>query len=424
MEGFLPFTKSFWGDVRQCPWKAYQHKVCRIKSKTTKGAWTGLAVHRITASIRKGESSLDQFLSDPDFFIDLELDPEDRQEIIDMVQRAFTSDPIVLTESEQQRVKVECYFAVDDRGHSCGKGSGIVHGYLDRLLLRDDGSVVVDDLKTDRWPSDNPAERICYVLGAKATYPEAIKFLFGRHYLRTGNYIEWNYEFKDGKKSHKLVEIDPSGRKTVHGPFPSNPLLIYVKDFIDKIEKMEAVPTPGPHCESWYGEPCQFLGNECPAAAELPAVVDDNLPADPDGLSPSGLLKAIADSENLPITKDQAGWAYSGAIQLEGFVKRLKKKIEAWSKANGTLTVGETEYGWFTTPETEVDKACALSEMLRTMTVEEIANVVSISKTSINTKIGKRKYPQLREFLLSMAVSEVDSKPKFGAIKNVSGSDE
>lgn len=424
MEGFLPCTKSFWSDCQLCPWKAARHKIHRVRSKTTHGAFVGLKVHTLVAWIRKDSERLEEFTKSPDFLIGDGFNEVERQDIIDMVQRAFTSDPIVLSDTEAQTQQVEAFFSIDEKGRATKKDSGIWRGYLDRVVLRDDGSVVVDDLKTDRWPSDNVAERYSYVLGARCLFPNATVVRFGRHYLRTGSYVEWKYEFRDGK-THTCTETTPEGEKIKHGPFGQNPLLVYVKDFIAKIEKMEETPTPGPHCESWYGEPCQFLGNECPAAEELPAVIEQQItvitPATEAGVevSKSELLRAIAGrQEGLVLTAADMGWAYSAFIQFQGFAKALEAAIKEWSRANGVFPVGETPYGWFTTTETEVDKPCALSEMLRTMTVAEVANVVSISKTSINTKIGKRKYPELREFLLSMAVTEVEGKPKFGAIKN------
>lgn len=449
MEGFLPCTKSFWSDCQQCPWKAFQHKVHKIKSRTTKGAWIGRATHSKVTNIRRGRLILDQFMADPAFFLDSRLlDVHD--EIAEMVQRAFTSDPIVLTETEKERVLYEQYFAIDDRAQP-GKEhredyhdqesiwppptvtkknlrESFANGALDRLILRDNGSVIVDDLKTERGQSDNIFERILYVLGAKATYPGATVVTFGRHYLRTGTYVEWKYEFQNEKGKHTCIETTPEGEKITHGPFGQNPLLVYLKDFVTKIEQMEPRATPGPHCESWYGEPCQFLGNECPAAEELPAVIQTSLldtaeppgPVDAETLCKSEFLKAIAQRrEGFVLTKEQAAWAYSAFIQFQGFTKALEAAIKEWSRDNGTFRVGATDYGWFTVPENAVDRECALSEMLRSMTVEEIAGVISISKSSINTKISKRKYPELREFLLSMAVSEVDSKPKFGALKNV-----
>ena len=45
MDGYLPLTKSFYGDFVLCPWHAYQIKVLRTKAKMGRAAWLGIYAH-------------------------------------------------------------------------------------------------------------------------------------------------------------------------------------------------------------------------------------------------------------------------------------------------------------------------------------------------------------------------------------------
>lgn len=213
MDGFLPSTKSFFGNVRLCPYKAYQHKVMGIKSRTGKAALIGITVHQLVASIRLGLFTLEAFLAHPcDFFDDGPFSDDEFNDIVRMVQTAFDTDPYVMSDDEKARVRIEQYFAIDVKGRLTrgkpeayhhgsdqksitNKARPIFHGSIDRLFERDDASLVIDDLKTGFMHIDNPVERRGYVLGGKALFPGVRRVTFGYHYLRTGKYEAWHYAF-------------------------------------------------------------------------------------------------------------------------------------------------------------------------------------------------------------------------------------
>lgn len=215
MRDFGIASKSSLADGVLCPYHLGRIKVDKIKSHSNVYAGIGASVHQPVAAIRRGTITLDTYLLDPKFHLVGEFDIQDREDICDMVKRAFTSDPIVMTETEKQRVQIERYLAIDEKGRLTkgepepyhegalvdttikNKAKAIYHGVVDRILLRDDGSVMIDDLKTGHQPVDNPLERYGYVLLGKALYPKAMLITFAYHYLRTGRYVEWRYEWKN-----------------------------------------------------------------------------------------------------------------------------------------------------------------------------------------------------------------------------------
>lgn len=420
MEGFLPFTKSFASDVKVCPWKAYQHKVCRVWSVSGRAAIIGSTVHKIVASIRKGEFTLENFLGDDQFRESGEFSEAEYDDIVYMVKNAIYSDPwFQIVTSAPESIEIENYTAIDANGKAThDKEKALVHGFLDRYFLLDHETAVVDDLKTARSEEDNETERFCYVLLAFSRYSNIKRVLFALHFIRTGHYRKWQYDFditgKGKKQKWEVTEISPEGESRKLTGVGENPLLLSIKAQIAEIETMSAVPIPGPHCESWYGEPCQFLGNGCPLEQQTEGVVDDIVPLS-DGSAVARLRNMLI--EGAPITQTDASWALSGIMQLEGFTKRLRKTIEGWSKNHGPIPLGESKYGWVTTKQNDVDKVAALGFMLDAMTIEEIAAVISISKTNLDKKISKKTHAATREMCLAMAVTEVDSRPKFTAIQ-------
>lgn len=209
-----------------------------------------------------------------------------------------------------------------------------------------------------------------------------------------------------------VTETAPNGAKT---DFYTG-LVEFIKDENALVAAMVPIPTPGPHCESWYGQPCQFLGNGCPRGAFLPALLDGQVQCEGQ-LTASEILKRMADEPDFIVTKEMAEWAFAGLVQLEGFLKRLRARIEKESRRIGPIALGDTKYGWFITTENEVDKAFALKEMLQELTVEEIAKVISIGKSNIDRKISKKAHGELRETLLGLAVSIKKTRPTFGPIK-------
>lgn len=446
MDGFLPATKSFWADAHKCSWKACQHKVYGVPSESGVPALVGLAVHHVEAEIRQDHITLDEFLKDPLRFFDRSPFTDDETEdVIDMVETAVKTDPIILSPAEKERVLIEAYIAVDFDGrltrgnpepyhvqagqtfdHIENTAEALFHGSMDRIILRDDGTVTVDDLKTGWEEVNNPLERYGYVLCAKVLYPDATRFEFGYHYLRTGGYERWIYEIPDGVIGKVMVTSPQGSNMPIHGN--GYGLLGMIQEMVGILSDMPCKATPGPHCESWYGSPCQFLGNKCPAGRSVPEVVGEvvsiaevveSLP----GFSAFKTLQAIADDPKFETTPELRSWALGGIMQLKGFLKRAEDRLKAIAKETGPIVVGDTPYGWFTSEENEVDKLQALDAMFRVMDIEDIAKTISISKTKLG-QIAKRKYGTLGADLVKLTVSRKQGKPKFGPITNVEDNDE
>ena len=418
MKGFLPATKSFYGDVKVCAWKGAQHRIHKVKSISGLAGTKGIRIHDIVAEIRRRNLSLEEFGSEPGPHMGTEPWTDDEQtEIIDMVHRAFTSDAACLSEEELGRAAIEEYFMLDVDGRlTSDRSKAFWSGITDRDVLRDDGTVLTDDLKTGWRKDPSPLERAAYIAAAMARHPEATKFRFGYHYLRSGEYEDYWYELRRDGDDIVVLEVG-TDKEILEWRSTENPLIAYLKSVVNEISAMPEEPNPGPHCESWYGTPCQFLANGCPAGADVPAVIDAEVTAGGPEVSSSEMLRSIADNPDFVLTSEIAAWALAGTMQLKGFTKRVEDAVKEFSKAHGPIMVGGTKYSWFTTQEAKVNKPFALREMINVMGFEEAAEAINLSRTTI-AAISKRKYPDLRELLLDFAVEETEGKPRFGAIKN------
>jgi hypothetical protein len=116
MEDFGALTKSFDGSAELCPWAAAQFKIHGVKSISGRAARGGSSVHIPVAAIRNGLTTLDEYDKDPLRWMVGEFTDDEHQAIIDMVHRAFNSDPIVLSDTEKGRVHIEKYLAIDAKG--------------------------------------------------------------------------------------------------------------------------------------------------------------------------------------------------------------------------------------------------------------------------------------------------------------------
>ncbi|MFA5187470.1 MAG: hypothetical protein WC551_13405 [Patescibacteria group bacterium] len=421
MDNYGVITKSFVSNLLICPLLALEQKR-GLRTESGPAGLIGSATHKWAAAVESGQITLDEFVSRADELLS-DFEPAEREDITSLVRVASIGDPI--PREHKNNLQVEQKFAISDKGKLVDywDKAALWRGIKDISFVMPDGIVHTKDYKTERQPKDLAEERYSYVLSDIAGNPKATKFQFARHYLRTQQYMVWHYEVKRGK-SWAITETHPDGIVTTHGPMGQNPFLFYCKGTQNNINKMEPIPIPGPHCDSWFGgPPCPLKGTTCPLAADVPAVVDAVV-TDPDIETPSALLRNLADpSKEVAINASVASWAYTSCNQLEGFIKAVKKRIEGWSKEkgpNGVFDIGGMPHGWFTSTVNEVDALFALTELLRSeMPLEDVVKALSISKTSLS-KISKRKHGELREMLLKMAVKEVESKPKFGALKNLS----
>lgn len=417
MKNFEPIRKSFIRALGECSWRADQIHCKGVESATTKIARHGIKGHNHWTEWSIGRRTLDEALT----LIAADPEEEDREAVEEIVRLAIERDPIKFLPEEKKTLEVEWPFKVDIKGKPVNQENlAALKGTIDRIWRRGDGVVCVDDLKTG-WglDYDNPLERYFYILGAKSAYPNTTNFHFSLFFPRFNEYRTWKFRFSD--KDHVLMETHPDGRMARHWFGNNNPLVVYLQSEIEKCRKLVPTPNPGPHCEDYYGEPCQFNGNDCPEAKNLPAIVEKAIEErTKEPATPFEMLRGFIDG-SVKFSKAEVQHAYSGVLQFKGFVKAVEKAVQEWSKANGPLQIGDGRYGWFTTPENEVDKEYVLGELFALLENGEIdiagiAKVVNVSKSSLE-KMSKRQYGDVRDQMLTFGVNEVASKPKFGAIK-------
>ncbi len=399
MDGCLPITKSFLADSALCPWKAWQHKALRVPSVSSPAAKIGTECHKLTAEIMKGEETLSGMTK--------------KASTLEVAELATRAVGMMRATPPGHSDKIEQWFGVDNAGRPVGNREGAAcHGFIDRVLLSDPYGLNphIEELKFGRQGSDFEAERHIYVKLIKAHgVPNLSWVSFNRIWVRQGKVDRFVYRFSGPRVVvyHKGTEI---------GRWSGKPdaLMEYILDAIQVVKDTPPTPTPGDHCESWYGEPCQFLGTECPLAEKVPAVTVANIDNRAEvGKALALVLKGIPLDQ---IDKTTAELATTGLLQMKGLLKMGEGRIAERSKALGPLSVGNAQYGWHQRTKMEVDdKVWALQTMLDTMPIEYVAKAVNIGKTSLG-KISKKKYGSLRKALLGLALSYVRERPVFGKL--------
>ena len=134
-------------------------------------------------------------------------------------------------------------------------------GIID-VIWQKDNIVHILDWKTGGYEYDNPIERNWYAALAKAKYPWAKTVMFELYYVRTNRKLESTYLW--GAKENVLCVKDPSREIDVQNKH-DNPLRIWVKEQCQNVELSDPIPNVGPHCRNWYGSPCFYLAEHCPA---------------------------------------------------------------------------------------------------------------------------------------------------------------
>lgn len=370
MAKLIPFSKSRYNTWSKCHWKAYAEKVLGLKTKKTIYAANGNEVHDLRVQVQSGGTDMASAL-------------------------AAASSPEV-SELAAKSIANSLYPDIVGEKHEIHYHNEWFHGYVDRIG-RVNGKLFVEDLKTGRFESDDIVERDLYsvlVWDAEST-PNDNELLFVRFFCRSGNHDEFRYSRNDIEEARqKLITI------------------------AGEIRDSEPEPMPGAHCLNWYGRPCEFQGNECPLARDVPTLVASAVPM---GLPEIGKAFMAVYQGGLTISeidKQTASMALQGLHQLKAASKIVEDTLKNWADECGHIEVGGAKYGWQNVTDYEVNKAFALEAMLRSgMEIDEVADIINISKTTIE-KLSKRKYGDLRNTILSMGVEKTDGgKRKFGKIK-------
>lgn len=374
MEGLFPLSKSTYGTWLICPRHVYNVKILKLSPGDRDTARVGRDVHDWRAKILSGatdyESSLTA-ISDP--------------EVTDLLAQAIAKS--VYTEIQDQ--KLEQHYQND-----------MVHGYIDRSGWINDKTLFVEDLKTGRWEKfDDIMERDIYSVLAwdNDAKPDTEAVLFVRYYCRSGNHHEFIYSKENIEEARERIAAG-----------------------VEDVRASEPTPKPGAHCVRWFGgDPCAFHGTEhCPLAADVPALVDAAMPIEMQAIG-QAFMSIYRGLRQEDIDPSIASLALQGVHQIEAAANIVESALKEWSDENGPIDVGDDRYGWQSVSDYEVDKIFALEAMLSSkMPIDEIARVINLSKTAIE-RISKRKYPNIRQSILDLAVTRNESsKRRFSRIKD------
>ena len=382
MEKLIPLSKSTYSVWLKCRWKAYAYKVLGLRRGDTQAAANGREVHDWRAQIQSGATDINTALAQAS-----------SPEVSELTAKAIANSLYPFEEGQL----LEHHFKND-----------LFHGIVDRCG-RINKQLFVEDLKSGRFepkitdvseidPLDpNIIESDVYsvLVWDNLSTPEDETIIFVRFYCQSGNHHEVRYSRADIEEARqKLIAI------------------------ADEIRNSEPKPMPGAHCLNWYGRPCEFQGNQCPLAKDVPTLVESAVPV---GLQEVGKAFMSIYQGGLSIddiNSHTASLALQGVHQLKAASKMVEETLKNWADSKGPIEVGGARYGWQSVADYEVDKSFALEAMFRAgMQIDEVANVVNLSKTTIE-KMSKRKYGEVRDTILTMGVNKVDGgKRKFGKIK-------
>ena len=370
MEELLPLSKSTYSAGKKCHRHVYNTKILKLVDGERVEANNGKIVHEWRAKVLPGATDLDTALgqiSDP--------------EITELLCYAIAKSVYPYEPGQ----KLEQHYQ-----------NPLFHGYIDRAG-RVNNRLFVEDLKTGRWENDDELERDLYsvlVWDAEAT-PDDNELTFVRFFCRSGNHHEFSYTRESIEDARERVLAA-----------------------VEEVRGWEPDPIPGAHCLNWYGKPCEFHGTEnCPLAADVPALVDAALPVEMAAIGQAFMM--IYKGFNGEIGPSIASLALQGVHQIEAAAKIVEEALKQWAEDNGPIAMGDDKFGWYGVSDYEVNKSFALQAMLASeMPIEEIAKTVNLSKTAIE-RISKRRYPDLRQSILDLAVSRSDgTKKRFGRIKD------
>lgn len=370
MEKLIPLSKSTYGVWQKCHWKAYAHKVLKLKSKDSKFSANGREVHDLAAQVQSGSTDINAALASAS-----------NREVEELTAKSIANS---------------LYQGVENEQHERHLRNNYVHGFVDRCG-RWNGKLFVEDLKTGRFESDDLIERDIYSVlfwEAEAT-PSDNELLFVRYFCRSGNHDEYHYSRSDIEDARqRIIEI------------------------VEEVKNSEPEPMPGAHCLNWYGRPCEFLSTECPLARDVPDLVESAVPVGMAAVGPAFMSIYQGGMQLSQIDNHTASLALQGVHQLKAASKMVEEALKNWAESYGPIEVGGARYGWQDVADYEVDKSFALEAMFRSgMEIDDVANIISLSKTTIE-KMSKRKYGEVRDTILSMGVSKTPgAKRKFSKIK-------
>ena len=397
-------SKSGVSTIDRCPAKADLHKNHGIESIGNIYANKGKLGHKIMQMLCEKQITPSQMrLHCPD------------EEVLNWSELALKNHPYPFDKFPERFCEAHVMInkegvCVDDEAESDA------HGYLDDTIFTDDDLVVLD-YKFGSAVYDDIVERHFYAgLFAKSAQPEFDRIRFVRYYCRKGKAPEWVYEWKkrrDGSSS--LYITNPKGeKKQVRGQHPTNPLIPWLGRLLKRIEDTAPVAKPGDHCRNWFGAPCQFFGNLCPASDHLPDILPtDRIMNNPQQDAFLTFFRAEKPEDYISLSPELASLALEAVYRLDGGVMEVEKRVKEWSRINGQVSISNDNYGWFEYDDAKIDKASVLEFLYDSGLVwSDISKVVNISKSSLDRL--PNKLVTIKDSLFKSI--SYQAKQKFGLI--------
>ena len=395
------FSKSGYQAFRICPWRADQIRNKGVKAKPSKAALDGREVHWLWHNMLIGKLTREEASA-----------KASNEDVLEQFANTLLFDVDFSGKRyHEHRIALN--------GLSCRSEVILDFGYTN------DRTTWIYDLKTGRDESVDPVETDVSALAARQVWPAYSQTLFFRYlFTRTQHTITCAY--RRPQPNHVIMTSINNVRRDLISTDGRDPLLAKVQSYIDEMRNTPPIPTPGPHCESMFGEPCQFLGTGCPLEpdarqtfnAPMPVPEQELIAANimrlPEDKRPGAAFMLIKDGYPIDLlSPNLVSYAYQGVMQLRQGARNVADAIRSWSKTGRTFSVGKTEYGWRPQRITDVELAIRLL-LENKVPSEDLAKVLSASKSGLE-KLSKRKYGQLGTQIADACVYDAADK-EFGKL--------
>jgi len=384
----LPLSKSRFSTFVRCAFYASMVYERGVRPPRNKKGAVGVLLHKLRQDVQTGQTTMDDALS-------VIKEEEDRHALVQSIALdSFTP--------QASDIKWEWDLRINAKGLPV-RSRGILRGILDRVIWMQASAgkphVLVEDVKFGKWWYDDEFERRSYVLLLLPHIDPAQDVSFLRTWPKLGQIDEWTY--RRTSSFYRVIEGDGETEAPVD-------LWDYLQTCVMAAANAEPVPQPGAHCENWFGAPCYFLSNFCPISKELPINISPEV-----SVMKQDIHHLINSVDVVSLPKDLVASAYAGALQLQGMLAMITDRVKEWTKANGDLQIGGTQYGWSDRIQHSVDKEFVLREMLdRGLPVDVIAKTVNVSHSSLNKL--PRAYAELKGHLLALGTREDEVRQVFG----------
>ena len=373
---FKRISKSLLATATMCAWKAHAHQNLGYKSMPNPSARLGIETHDAWAKYHSGRQTLTEIRAGL------------TEDVAALFNMAVASDTMKLSD-------VQCEIKLNSEID----GANII-AIIDRLGRTDAGTLFIEDLKTAYDQSDDPFERHLYVFLTHKTHPSQL-IIFSRFYARSGLRTDYAY---------MRIADDRFEVTTPEGYVEEVDLAEEVRTAIKTMIDLEPIPNVGQHCKNWYGAPCQFYQNLCPATSLEVSTVTAVTQASSNAEAEAA-RELLFSNDPLSLPVETVATALNGINKLKEGCKTVEKIIKTWSDTHGQVVTPVGVWAWqdFETPE--IDNYAALLHMfLRNIPIEAIAKAVNISATSLKKIPGP--YRGLVEEITS-AASETRKTRRF-----------